>query len=246
MLAQDARCLWIGILEAGMEREIGGQFVPLLCEPDVAVAKVRQRFHEAEVKVGDRFASHTPPKLFAPLPLYEFYEPPSARRRPPWGKDARAPHGVPGALPDPFSQDDEELVLSIPIQGVSDRYAFLSTAARRDADALLRFGFLGYSGRGRLDGRAMFARSVQARLQGQTGIKAQPASTVARAVFPVAQVAIAQLLLKQALHPLQGGALKAEAAHEVSSWVGGITTQRLALLGPSWRTRPSARNVLRW
>jgi hypothetical protein len=192
MLAQDARRLWIGILEAGMEREIGGQFVPLLCEPDAAVAKVRQRFHEAEVKVGDRFASHTPPKLFAPLPLYELYEPPSARRRPPWGKDARAPHGVPGAPPywiyeamvretmiqlarrrggkppDPFSQDDEELVLSIPMQGVSERYAFLSTAARRDADALLRLGFLGYSGRGRLDGRAMFARSVQARLQGQS------------------------------------------------------------------------------
>jgi hypothetical protein len=99
MLAHDARRLWIGILEAGMEREIGRQFVPLLCEPDVAVAKVRQRFHEAEVKVGDRFASQTPPKLFAPLPLYELYEPPSARRRPPWGKDARAPHGVPGAPP---------------------------------------------------------------------------------------------------------------------------------------------------
>jgi hypothetical protein len=73
-----------------------------------------------------------------------------------------------GKPPDPFSQDDEKLVLPIPMQGVSDRYAFLSRAARRDADALLRFGFLCYSGRGCLDGRAMFARSVQARLQGQT------------------------------------------------------------------------------
>jgi hypothetical protein len=72
-----------------------------------------------------------------------------------------------GKPPDPFSQDDEELVLSIPMQGVSERYSFLSTAARRDAEALLRLGFLGYSGRGRLDGRAMFARSIQARLQGK-------------------------------------------------------------------------------
>ena len=69
---------------------------------------------------------------------------------------------------------------------------------------------------------------------------------VASALLPVAQVAVAQLVLKQAQHPLLGGALEAEAAHGVSCWVEGITTQRPALVGPSWRTRPSARNFLRW
>lgn len=192
MLEEEGRRLWIGILEEGIDRQIDGQFVPLLSSRDEAIEKVRQRFREAALQVGERFAEIVPPKMFVDLPLYEFYEPPSAGNRPPWGKDSRSPHGIPGAPPyrvyekmvreymvqlsrcragkeyDPFSQEDDELVLSIPMSGVGEQYQYMKTAARRDAEELLRLGFLGHSGSGRLDGRYMFARSVQARLRGET------------------------------------------------------------------------------
>ena len=193
LLDEEHRSLWVAILEEGIDRQIGGQFVPLLSSRDEAVERVRRRFSEAALRVGDRFAEREPPKMFIDLPLYELYEPPSASNRPPWGKDSRSPHGVPGAPPfqiyekmvreymvqlsrrragkefDPYAPEEEdELVLSIPMMGVGEQYQYMKAAARRDAEEMLRLGFLGHSGSGggRLDGRYMFARSVQARLRG--------------------------------------------------------------------------------
>jgi len=192
-LADEARRLWIVALDPGIEKKIGGQFVPLICSRDDAIARIRQRHKEGALKAGD-VVDHRPPRMFVALPLYELYEPPGTRRRPPWGKDARAPHGMPGAppfdiyeklvreymvqlsrrradkTPDPLSLDEEEhdLRLSIPMQGVAKKYDYMSRAARSDADDLLRMGFLGHTGNSaRLDGRYMFARSMQAQLQGR-------------------------------------------------------------------------------
>jgi len=193
-LAEEERRLWIAALDPGIEKKIGGQFVPLIYPRDDAIERIRQRHKDGVLKAGD-VAAHRPPRMFVALPLYELYEPPGSRRRPPWGKDARAPHGIPGAPPfdiyeklvreymvqlsrrragkdsDPFPLDGEEpeLQLSIPMQGVAKKYEYMQRAARSDADHLLRMGFLGHTGNspGRLDGRYMFARSIQAQLHGR-------------------------------------------------------------------------------
>ncbi|MEO0425247.1 MAG: toll/interleukin-1 receptor domain-containing protein [Pseudomonadota bacterium] len=192
---EERRRLWIAPLEASAERELSGQFVPLLRSPDDAVAAVRRRFEEGDLKLGDRFADRTVPKMFVDLPLYELYEPPSAGKRPPWGKDSRSPHGIPGAPPFYIYEkmvreymvqmerrradadadgillaaQDETLELSIPMSGIGEQYAYMPRAAREDASYLLSMGFLGHSGStgGRLDGRWLFARAMLSFTQGQ-------------------------------------------------------------------------------
>ena len=98
-LAEEHRRLWVVPLEEGVERQIGGQFVPLIRSREQAIESLKQRARKGDIAPGDRFADHMPPKMFVDLPLYELYEPPSASNRPPWGKDSRSPHGIPGAPP---------------------------------------------------------------------------------------------------------------------------------------------------
>jgi hypothetical protein len=192
---EERRRLWVAPHEEGIDKQIGGQFVPLIYSRDQVIERIRQRHRQAELEVGDRITPATTlPRMFVALPLYELYEPPRAGKRPPWGKNSRSPHGIPGAppfdiyelmvreymvqlrrrragkSPTPFSQEGDELELSIPMQRVGKQYDYMKRAARSDAEYMLSLGFLGHTGNsgGRLDGGYLFVRSVQARLQGKT------------------------------------------------------------------------------
>jgi hypothetical protein len=188
---EERRRMWIAVLEDGVDKHVGGQFVPMIFSRTEAIDKVRKRHLQAVIRAGEQ-AQHTPPRMFVALPLYERYEPPTPKNRPPWGTDSRSPHGMPGAPPfdiyermvreymvqlsrrragedfDSLFEEEVELELSIPMEEVGEQYGYMKMAARSDAEYMLSMGYLGHSGNssGRLEGSYMLARGLQAQLHG--------------------------------------------------------------------------------
>ncbi len=179
------RRIWVVALEQDIEKEIVGQFVPLIFNREEALENLINRFQEKEISLGDKFAEYDPPKLFTDLPLYERYEPPTSGNRPPWGKNSRSPHGVPGAPPfevyqqlvrecmvqlkrqgdNPFEQ--KEIELSIPMIGIDERYDYMKKAAREDAQYMNSMGLSPYAGTAKLNIRDLFAKMMQAHFHKQ-------------------------------------------------------------------------------
>jgi len=147
------RRLWILPIEP-VENQLIGQLVPFIYDRGVEdlASDIRRAADSGEIRVGDEFARSEFPRMFVELPLREFYEPPTRGNRPPWGKDDRSPHGVPGA---PSYQVYERLVreymvqimrgrkpgrLEIPVQGVGESYSYMPKDARQDAETLIKMG----------------------------------------------------------------------------------------------------------
>jgi len=151
------RRLWIVPIEA-VDNQLMGQLVPFIYNREMRelVGDIRRAADHAPIRVGDEFAGFELPKMFVELPLREFYEPPTRGNRPPWGKDHRSPHGVPGA-PDyhvyerlvreymvQIMRGREPGYLEIPVQAVAERYAYMPKEAKRDAQTLINMGVSPY------------------------------------------------------------------------------------------------------
>ncbi len=108
------RRMWIKPVEP-VSNQLIGQFVPFIFEENFhRLTKVIDGDITSNlINMGDRFAENEPPRVFMELPLRERYESPSARNRPPWGKDSRSPHGIPGA---PHYEIYEQLVREYMVQ----------------------------------------------------------------------------------------------------------------------------------
>jgi tetratricopeptide (TPR) repeat protein len=98
--------------------------------------------------IGDRGGREG---CFAPLRLREFYEPPGRSARPPWRKDSRSPHGLPGGPSyDLYADLVREYMVQImrgqdPVNlavGISlpPGLASITRTARRDAERLIALG----------------------------------------------------------------------------------------------------------
>jgi hypothetical protein len=179
-LEEPKRRMAIIPIEPEIDKKVAGQFVPLIYPKKEALQKVKQHYDNKIITVGEKFADRIPPKLFLDLPLYERYEPPTRNNRPPWGKDSRSPHGIPGAPPYEIYQqlvreymvqilrgkynifELDKLELSIPMLGVDERYNYIKRDARMDASSLNNLGYSPYSGTAKLNGRDMFAKAMKA------------------------------------------------------------------------------------
>jgi hypothetical protein len=147
------RKLWIIPIDA-VDNQLMGQLVPFVYNEGwkELVIDIRQATDEGQIRSGDQFARSKLPNMFVELPLREFYEPPTRGNRPPWGKDDRSPHGIPGA-PDyhvyerlvreymvQILRGSEPGYLEIPIQSVAEQYSYMPDEARQDAQKLINMG----------------------------------------------------------------------------------------------------------
>jgi hypothetical protein len=147
------RRLWIVPIDAA-DNQLMGQLVPFIYDKGLKelVIDISLAAAEGQIRIGDQFAKYKLPDMFVELPLREFYEPPTRGNRPPWGKDDRSPHGIPGA---PNYHVYERLVreymvkilrgskpgyLEIPIASVSKQYSYMPDEARQDAQKLINLG----------------------------------------------------------------------------------------------------------
>jgi hypothetical protein len=147
------RKLWIVPINA-VDRLLMGQLVPFVYNKGLKdlVIDIRKAADDGQIRVGDQFAKYKLPNMFVELPLREFYEPPTRGIRPPWGKDDRSPHGIPGA-PDyhvyerlvreymvQITRGREPRYLEIPIESVAKQYSYMPDEAKQDAQKLIKMG----------------------------------------------------------------------------------------------------------
>jgi hypothetical protein len=151
------RKLWIVPVEA-IDDQLMGQLVPFIYDRGLQelVRDIRRAADNSQISIGDQFSKSELPRMFVELPLREFYEPPTRGNRPPWGKDDRSPHGIPGA-PDyhvyerlvreymvQIMRGREPGYLEIPIQSVAEKYSYMPDEAKLDAQKLINMGVSPY------------------------------------------------------------------------------------------------------
>lgn len=170
-----------------------GQLIPFIRHADDIVNEIRKTAQSAEIFVGDQFADHEFPRMFVELPLRQFYEPPKASNRPPWGKDDRSPHGMPGA-PDYTVYEllvREYMVqimrghvlnqLEIPVIGVQERYLYMTDDAKNDAERMIQLGVSPFQGTYTRNLGDWLRDIKQARRQGQDSAELDCLEGAARA-----------------------------------------------------------------